>query len=75
MAHYMVHKIENVLDTRDKRYMFLKLLFPNELPMINLEGTPRETAFNIVDRFIKNCKRTSSFYCRISRVHKVVMVV
>jgi hypothetical protein len=54
MAHYMVHKIEKNLDTRDKRYMFLKLLFPEELPMINIEGSPRETAMNIVDRFIKN---------------------
>jgi hypothetical protein len=50
----MVHKIEKELDTRDKRYMFLKLLFPEELPMINLEGSPREAALNIVDRFIKN---------------------
>jgi hypothetical protein len=54
MAHYMVHEIEKTLDTRDKRYMFIKLLFPDELPLINLEGTPRETALNIVDRFIKN---------------------
>lgn len=54
MAHYMVHKVELALDTRDKRYMFLKLLFPDELPFINLEGTPRDAALNIVDRFIKN---------------------
>jgi hypothetical protein len=54
MAHYMVHKIEKELDTRDKRYMFLKLMFPEDLPMINIEGSPRETAMNIVDRFIKN---------------------
>jgi len=48
----MVHNIEKVLDTRDKRYMFLKLTFPDELPMINIEGTPRESAANIVSRFI-----------------------
>jgi len=54
MAHYIVHKIEKVLDTRDKRYMFLKIHFPDELPFINIEGTPRQTALNIVDRFIKN---------------------
>lgn len=34
--------------------MFLKLMFPEDLPMINIEGSPRETAMNIVDRFIKN---------------------
>jgi hypothetical protein len=50
----MVHRIEKELDTRDKRYMFLKLMFPDDLPMINIEGSPRETAVNIVDRFIKN---------------------
>lgn len=48
----MVHKIEQVLDTRDKRYMFIKLLFPAELPLLNLDGTPREAAMNMVDWFI-----------------------
>ena len=50
----MVHNIEKVLDTRDKRFMFLKLTFPDELPMIDIEGTPREAAGNIVKRFINN---------------------
>ena len=65
MAHYMVHKIENQLDTRDKRFMFLKILFPDDLPMINIEGSPRETAINIVDRFIKNdsiCEFEKQFF-------------
>lgn len=41
--------LENHLDTRDKRYMFLKLTFPKMCARIQLEGSAEETAFNIFD--------------------------
>lgn len=63
--HYMVHEIERQLDTRDKRWMFLKLNFPDDLPLIDLEGSPREVAARIVKRFIDNdsfCDFESIFF-------------
>jgi len=63
--HYMVHEIERQLDTRDKRWMFLKLNFPDDLPLIDLEGSPREVAARIVKRFIDNdsiCDFESVFF-------------
>ena len=50
----LIDKIELELDTRDKRFMFFKLLFPDDLPFINLEGTPREVSSNILQRFKRN---------------------
>ena len=46
--------LERELDTRDKRYMFLRILFPKEICHINLEGSPMMTTFNIISRFKKN---------------------
>ena len=44
--------IEN-LETHDKRYMFLKLLFPKTLPFINIEGSANETSYQIYFEFEK----------------------
>lgn len=54
MAHYMIHNLEEVLNTTDKRYIFLKIFFPHSLPFINIEGSPRETSLRIVEWFIEN---------------------
>jgi len=43
--------IEMHLDTRDKRFMFLKMSFPDILPLINIEGSPRDTSWGIFDLF------------------------
>lgn len=53
MAHYMVHNLANELDTHDKRFMFLKIFFPEFLGLVNLEGSPKEVAFRLVDFFLK----------------------
>ena len=45
--------IARELDTRDKRYMFLRINFPKFLPAINLEGAPRDVAWNIYSEFEK----------------------
>jgi len=49
----LLQSIEMILDTRDKRYMFLRMEFESLLPMIDLEGSPRQTAWNIFSEFEK----------------------
>lgn len=49
----LLNAIEVNLDTRDKRYMFMRMEFRTLLPMIDLEGSPRQTAFNIYCEFEK----------------------
>lgn len=39
--------IQNHLDTRDKRFLFLKIFFPHVVSQIDLEGSARECAFRI----------------------------
>lgn len=46
-------KLSGVLNTRDMRYMFVKLYFPTRIPYIQLEGTPNHTCFNIVEEVTK----------------------
>ena len=50
----VLKKLENSLDTRDKRFMFLKICFPKLLPYINIEGSQVDTAFQIYDEFEKH---------------------
>jgi len=50
----LIWALETYLDTRDKRFMFLRLMFPEALPHIDLEGTPRQTAWAISNYFMKN---------------------
>jgi hypothetical protein len=45
--------IAEKLDTRDKRWMFLKLTFPNFASRIQLEGSALDTAWNIYSEFEK----------------------
>ena len=48
-------KLAEVLDTHDKRYMFVSLFFPGRQVFINLEGTPQITCHDIVDEVINKC--------------------
>lgn len=41
------------LDTRDKRYMFLKISFPELVSRIQLEGASEYCAWNIYEEFSK----------------------
>ena len=50
----LIRAIETHLDTRDKRFMFLKISFPNILPQINIEGSQRDTGWKIYDAFDKH---------------------
>ena len=45
--------IQDILDTRDKRYMFLRMEFKRLVPLINLEGTPINVSWNIYEEFRK----------------------
>jgi hypothetical protein len=49
----IVEKIESILDTRDKRFMFLKIAFPRLVLRIQLEGSAHETAYSIYFEFEK----------------------
>lgn len=49
-----IEAIQEKLDTRDKRWMFLKLTFPDRIPYIQLEGCPIDVAYNIYEDFEKN---------------------
>ena len=45
--------LENNLDTRDKRFMFLKIKFPRLVSRINLEGSISQVSFDILEEFKK----------------------
>lgn len=47
----MLKVISRELDTRDKRFMFLKLMFPDLLSTIQIEGNIKETSYNILIKF------------------------
>jgi cation transport regulator ChaB len=49
----LIKALETYLDTRDKRYMFLKISFRDLVSRINLEGSAHEVAWNIYSEFEK----------------------
>jgi hypothetical protein len=49
----LIHEIETILDTRDKRYMFMRMEFKSLTPTIDLEGSPRQAAWNMYYEFEK----------------------
>ena len=49
----LLRALETILDTRDKRFMFLKIEFPKVLSFINLEGSSHVVSFGIYDEFRK----------------------
>jgi excinuclease UvrABC nuclease subunit len=49
----LIDAIIEHLDTRDKRYMFLKIFFKDLIPRIQIEGSPIETSWNIYSEFDK----------------------
>lgn len=56
MRNEILNVLSKELDTRDKRYMFLKLNFPNTISKINLEGASYECAWLIFDEIRKHNK-------------------
>lgn len=59
----LIDAMAKELDTRDKRFMFLKVSFPKLLPMIQLEGTPFNVAWNIYSEFKKQQMLGSLMAC------------
>lgn len=52
----LIDALAKELDTRDKRFMFIKCMFPHVpriLGRINLEGSPQESAWQIFSEFEK----------------------
>lgn len=58
-----IEEIQNHLDTRDKRFMFLKCMFPKSVAVIELEGSARHTALNIYTHFKRQNMRGSLAAC------------
>jgi hypothetical protein len=59
----LLEALETHLDTRDKRFMFLKINFKQVLPNINLEGSPRDASWNIYNEFEKQQMLGSLMAC------------
>lgn len=49
----LVETLAKELDTRDKRFMFLKCQFPSLVSRINLEGSPINVGYEIYWEFEK----------------------
>lgn len=49
----LLNVIETILDTQDNRYIFIQMEFSRLLPLIDLEGSLSQTAWNIYSEFEK----------------------
>jgi len=63
MKEKLIEALIDKLDTRDKRYMFLKIFFKEILPQINIEGSQKETAWRIYEEFKKQQMLGSLMAC------------
>jgi hypothetical protein len=66
--------IESHLDTRDKRFMFLKISFPELLPQINIEGSPRDTSWRFFDLFQRQ-QMTGSLMAHMNSVFNLDLTI
>lgn len=53
MDEKLIKQIARELNTHDKRYTFLKILFPRLVSRIALEGSAEQAAYNIEKEFSK----------------------
>jgi len=51
----LIEALETKLDTRDKRYMFIRMEFKTLVARIDLEGSSHQAAWNIYSEFEKQC--------------------
>ena len=59
----LIEALAKELDTRDKRYMFLRMGFKGFASRIQLEGSATVTAWNIYEEFSKQCMLGSIMAC------------
>ena len=59
----LLDALETQLDTRDKRYMFIRMEFKKLVAQINLEGPSKQTAWNIYNEFEKQSMLGSLIAC------------
>jgi hypothetical protein len=59
----LIKAIETHLDTRDKRFMFLKICFKDLVSRIQLEGPAHDVAWNIYSEFEKQQMLGSLMAC------------
>jgi hypothetical protein len=59
----LIDAIAKELDTRDKRYMFIRMEFPTLVSKINIEGSADNAAWNIYEEFAKQQMLGSLMAC------------
>ena len=59
----LIEALQTHLDTRDKRFMFLKIEFRDLVSQINLEGSAVDTAWNIFSELEKQQMLGSLMAC------------
>ncbi|MDD5648902.1 MAG: hypothetical protein PHF86_00550 [Candidatus Nanoarchaeia archaeon] len=59
----IIEALQKNLDTRDKRFMFLKICFKELVSKVQLEGSSHETAWNLYSEFEKQCMVGSLAAC------------
>lgn len=65
----LIEALSTHLDTRDKRFMFLKIAFPTLVSRIQLEGTAENCAYNFYEEFDKQQMLGSLIACVNSYFH------
>ena len=60
--------LSTILDTRDKRYMFLRMEFPRTISFINLEGAANYASHEIIEEFQKRGMLGSLIACLNSKL-------
>lgn len=64
----LINALKSILDTRDKRFMFLRMEFNDLVSMINIEGSAHDTAWNIYLAFEKQQMLGSLMACLNSKL-------
>lgn len=70
----LLSAMEEKLDTRDKRFMFLKMEFKELVSRIDLEGSAHQTAWNIFVEFEKQCMLGSLIACLNSKLNTDILL-
>jgi len=70
----LITALSEYLDTRDKRFMFLKIEFPDLLPMIMIEGSQLSVAREIYFMFEKQ-SMLGSLIATMNNVFKLNLTI
>lgn len=71
----LINALCEELDTRDKRFMFIKMEFPKLVSRIQLEGSAYETAWEIYSEFEKQNMLGSLMACLNSKLNTELYLI